>query len=371
MPGARRFGVPLPLNRIRRSSRQSADSVPTKHKRDLYGHGNVSGSSTRHSSVGESVGRGPGCPGPEVIDTYGAPNPEGRKPKKSKITAEYRRALAYDIATPPTRSQQMSQVDESEEEIGAPAASSKDSPGKIARRQLRKTRSARMRATYPSRSTVQRIRRSKAVQVQIDEPETKMTSTGSQTEVSLHNSVPVTWHPHSPGMQSVVDMSKDETLSAVDRERDRDADEVPETTAEVEVVVDKQGNEYSINWGCKDSIDELERAERRRALGFSPNRERRSPGSEEHFFQRVSPKDLTERTLSAEGITQVLMMEDAEDEAKFQNFKSQVCKYNDWINDAYHEKYKITSTVKWQKIFGAKFGKSSLVNRKLSPTVYC
>ena len=59
------------------------------------------------------------------------------------------------------------------------------------------------------------------------------------------------------------------------------------------------------------------------------------------------------------------------DEAKFQNFKSQVCKYNDWINDAYHEKDKITSTVKWQKIFGAKFGKSSLVNRKLSPTVYC
>jgi hypothetical protein len=50
---------------------------------------------------------------------------------------------------------------------------------------------------------------------------------------------------------------------------------------------------------------------------------------------------------------------------------SQVCKYNDWINDAYHEKDKITSTVKWQKIFGAKFGKSSLVNRKLSPTVYC
>ena len=130
----------------------------------------------------------------------------------------------------------------------------------------------------------------------------------------MHNSVPVTWHPHSPGMQSVVDMSKDETLLAVDRERDRDADEVPETTAEVEVVVDKQGNEYSINWGCKDSIDELERAERRRALGFSPNRERRSPGSEEHFFQRVSPKDLTERTLSAEGINQVLMMEDAEDE---------------------------------------------------------
>ena len=58
------------------------------------------------------------------------------------------------------------------------------------------------------------------------------------------------------------------------------------------------------------------------------------------------------------------------DECKFQNFKSQVCKYNDWINDAYDEKDKITSIIKWQKIFGEKFGKSSLVKLKSASTVY-
>lgn len=52
------------------------------------------------------------------------------------------------------------------------------------------------------------------------------------------------------------------------------------------------------------------------------------------------------------------------DEAKFQNFKNQICKYNEWINDAYDEKDKATSIVKWQKIFGVKFGNPNLASKK-------
>jgi hypothetical protein len=61
------------------------------------------------------------------------------------------------------------------------------------------------------------------------------------------------------------------------------------------------------------------------------------------------------------------------DENKFQNFKNQICKYNDWINDAYDEKDKATSIVKWQKIFGMKFGSASLAKMRSSSTVsgYC
>ncbi|MEY8214824.1 MAG: hypothetical protein RPR97_10145 [Colwellia sp.] len=40
------------------------------------------------------------------------------------------------------------------------------------------------------------------------------------------------------------------------------------------------------------------------------------------------------------------------DENKYQNFRSQVSKYNDWINDAYSELDKTKSIEKWQKIFG-------------------
>ncbi len=58
------------------------------------------------------------------------------------------------------------------------------------------------------------------------------------------------------------------------------------------------------------------------------------------------------------------------DERKYQNFKIQISKYNGWINDAYYEKDKLASIVKWQKVFGTKFGKTSLAKLKSSSTVY-
>lgn len=43
------------------------------------------------------------------------------------------------------------------------------------------------------------------------------------------------------------------------------------------------------------------------------------------------------------------------DEKKFQNFKNQVKKYNDWINNAYHEMDKNESIKAWRKIFGDQY----------------
>lgn len=52
------------------------------------------------------------------------------------------------------------------------------------------------------------------------------------------------------------------------------------------------------------------------------------------------------------------------DENKYQNFKSQVKKYNEWANDAYGEMDKAKSIIKWQKIFGDKFAKSAPVKKE-------
>jgi hypothetical protein len=52
------------------------------------------------------------------------------------------------------------------------------------------------------------------------------------------------------------------------------------------------------------------------------------------------------------------------DENKYQNFKSQVKKYNEWANDAYGEMDKAKSIAKWKKIFGDKFAKTSPVKKE-------
>lgn len=52
------------------------------------------------------------------------------------------------------------------------------------------------------------------------------------------------------------------------------------------------------------------------------------------------------------------------DKNKYQNFKSQVKKYNAWANEAYAEMDKAKSIVKWQKIFGDKFAKAIPVQKK-------
>ena len=54
----------------------------------------------------------------------------------------------------------------------------------------------------------------------------------------------------------------------------------------------------------------LEREAKRAALGLSPDPARRSPGSEDHFFRPISPKDLMERTLAAEGVVKMLLDDD-------------------------------------------------------------
>lgn len=46
------------------------------------------------------------------------------------------------------------------------------------------------------------------------------------------------------------------------------------------------------------------------------------------------------------------------DQDKYTNFRSQIKKYNDWINDAYDEADQAESIKKWQKIFGDDFGKT-------------
>ena len=52
------------------------------------------------------------------------------------------------------------------------------------------------------------------------------------------------------------------------------------------------------------------------------------------------------------------------DENKYQNFKSQVSKYNTWVNEAYAEMDKVESIKTWQKIFGDKFAKAKSVEKK-------
>lgn len=54
------------------------------------------------------------------------------------------------------------------------------------------------------------------------------------------------------------------------------------------------------------------------------------------------------------------------DENKYQNFKSQVKKYNAWANDAYGEMDKAKSITKWQKIFGDKFAKSAPIKKEVT-----
>ena len=45
------------------------------------------------------------------------------------------------------------------------------------------------------------------------------------------------------------------------------------------------------------------------------------------------------------------------DQDKYTNFRAQIKKYNDWINDAYGETDQAESLKKWQKVFGDEFGK--------------
>ena len=42
---------------------------------------------------------------------------------------------------------------------------------------------------------------------------------------------------------------------------------------------------------------------------------------------------------------------------KYENYRSQINKYNDWVNDAYDEEDQKESIKKWQKIFGDEFAK--------------
>lgn len=46
------------------------------------------------------------------------------------------------------------------------------------------------------------------------------------------------------------------------------------------------------------------------------------------------------------------------DQEKYSNFRAQIKKYNDWINDAYDEADQAESIKKWQKIFGDEFDKA-------------
>lgn len=47
-------------------------------------------------------------------------------------------------------------------------------------------------------------------------------------------------------------------------------------------------------------------------------------------------------------------------QAKYENFRTQIERYNDWINDAFDEENQEESIKKWQKIFGDDFGKQAV-----------
>ena len=50
------------------------------------------------------------------------------------------------------------------------------------------------------------------------------------------------------------------------------------------------------------------------------------------------------------------------DQAKYENFRNQIGRYTDWINDAFDEENQAESIKKWQKIFGDDFGREIITN---------
>ena len=104
----------------------------------------------------------------------------------------------------------------------------------------------------------------------------------------------------------------------VEMERDlvEEEHDEPEETSEHEFVEDSHGNQYLIDWGSKEQIDAMERAERRQRLGMSPDPSRRSPASEENFFKPAffGPASPSERAMIAEGVARTLDMDDSDEE---------------------------------------------------------
>ena len=164
-----------------------------------------------------------------------------------------------------------------------------------------------------------RVRRSKEVQTEEakNSQTTDMVSMEVQTDITLPNMVPVLWHPHSQAMHTIVDFSNEATALALEMEQlPVEMEQVSTTVGDdvetmvTETVEASEDGEVDIDWGDKEQVDRLEREAKRAALGLSPDPARRSPGSEEHFFRPISPKDLMERTLAAEGVVKMLLDDD-------------------------------------------------------------
>lgn len=50
------------------------------------------------------------------------------------------------------------------------------------------------------------------------------------------------------------------------------------------------------------------------------------------------------------------------DQEKYENFRNCISRYREWIDDAYEEEDRIESIKKWQRVFGANFGKQEIKN---------